>query len=98
MIELHGWVANRRSSGKIGFLQLRDGTGVIQCVVMADRVNPEVFELADHVPYESSVIVTGQVQKIRDPLSVLKSLSTILSLSQRRTPTPSPIKIMGLRS
>ncbi len=62
-----GWVANRRSSGKIRFLQLRDGTGVIQCVVMADRVSQEVFELADHIPYESSVIVTGQVQK--DPRS-----------------------------
>ena len=64
---LLGWVANRRSSGKIRFLQLRDGTGVIQCVVMADRVSPEVFELADHIPYESSVIVTGEVQK--DPRS-----------------------------
>lgn len=65
--KLFGWVANRRSSGKIRFLQLRDGTGVIQCVVMADRVSPEVFELVDHIPYESSVIVTGEVQK--DPRS-----------------------------
>ncbi len=68
-MQVHGWVANRRSSGKIRFIQLRDGTGVIQCVVMADRVSQEVFELADHIPYESSVIVTGQVQK--DPRSSL---------------------------
>ena len=33
VVELRGWIANRRSSGKIRFLLLRDGTGVIQCVV-----------------------------------------------------------------
>jgi asparaginyl-tRNA synthetase len=66
-VELRGWIANRRSSGKIRFVQLRDGSGVIQCVVMADRVPEEAFELADRVPYESSVIVSGEVKK--DPRS-----------------------------
>ncbi len=62
-VELRGWVANRRSSGKIGFLQLRDGPGQIQCVVVRSEVSPEVFELADKVPYESSVIVRGTVRE-----------------------------------
>lgn len=66
-VELRGWIANRRSSGKIRFLQVRDGHGTIQCVVMADRVSADVFELADRIPYESSVVVIGDVKK--DPRS-----------------------------
>jgi len=62
-VELRGWVDNRRSSGKIRFLLLRDGHGVIQCVVTPDQVSAEVFELADKVPYESSIIVRGQVKR-----------------------------------
>jgi asparaginyl-tRNA synthetase len=68
-VELRGWVANRRSSGKIRFLQIRDGQGVIQCVFMADRVPAEAFDLADKIPYESSVIVHGVVR--RDPRSAI---------------------------
>lgn len=66
-VELRGWVANRRSSGKIRFVQLRDGTGVVQCVFVAGHVPESVFETADKVPYESSVILTGVVR--RDPRS-----------------------------
>lgn len=66
-VELRGWVANRRSSGRIRFLQVRDGFGVIQCVLMADRVPKEAFELADGIPYESAVVVRGIVR--RDPRS-----------------------------
>lgn len=66
-VELRGWVANRRSSGKIRFLQIRDGQGVIQCVVLKNQVSPEVFELADKIPYESSVVVRGEVRE--DPRS-----------------------------
>jgi asparaginyl-tRNA synthetase len=66
-VELRGWVANRRSSGKIRFLMIRDGHGVIQCVVTPDQVSQDVFELVDKLPYESSVIVSGQVK--RDPRS-----------------------------
>ncbi|MEJ2718603.1 MAG: OB-fold nucleic acid binding domain-containing protein, partial [Deltaproteobacteria bacterium] len=62
-VELRGWVANRRSSGKISFLELRDGPGVIQCVVMSDHVSPEAFNLAKSIPYESSVVVRGRVEE-----------------------------------
>ncbi|MFH0822100.1 MAG: asparagine--tRNA ligase [Pseudomonadota bacterium] len=61
-IELRGWVANRRSSGKVRFLVLRDGAGWIQCVVSAGSTTPEAFELAGTIPYESSVIVRGTVR------------------------------------
>ncbi|GIW42512.1 MAG: asparagine--tRNA ligase [Candidatus Binatia bacterium] len=61
-VVLKGWLANRRSSGKVHFLLLRDGTGTVQCVVAAGEVDPEEFSLADHIPQESSLIVRGTVR------------------------------------
>jgi asparaginyl-tRNA synthetase len=62
-VTLHGWLHNRRSSGKLHFLQVRDGTGTIQCVVFKGNVAPEVFQAADHLPQETSLAVTGLVKK-----------------------------------
>jgi len=61
-VELQGWLYNKRSSGKLHFLQLRDGTGTIQCVVFKGDVSPEVFELSDRITQESSLIVTGTIR------------------------------------
>lgn len=61
-VTLKGWLYNRRSSGKLHFLQVRDGTGIIQCVVFKNDVSSEVFHLADHLPQETSLIVTGTVR------------------------------------
>src|SRR5919197_6288026 len=60
-VTLHGWLHNRRSSGKLHFLQVRDGTGTIQCVVFKGNVRPEVFAEADPLPQETSLAVTGAV-------------------------------------
>jgi asparaginyl-tRNA synthetase len=66
---LQGWLYNKRSSGKLHFLQLRDGTNTIQCVVFKGDVSPEVFEAADKVTQESSIQVTGVVKEDkRSPL------------------------------
>jgi asparaginyl-tRNA synthetase len=62
-VTLQGWLYNKRSSGKLHFLQLRDGTGIIQCVVFKGDVSPEVFEAADKVSQESSIQVTGVVKE-----------------------------------
>ena len=62
-VTLKGWLYNRRSSGKLHFLLLRDGTGILQCVVFKKDVTPETFALADHLPQESSLIVTGTVRR-----------------------------------
>ncbi|HET8541597.1 MAG TPA: asparagine--tRNA ligase [Anaeromyxobacter sp.] len=62
-VTLHGWLHGRRSSGKLHFLQLRDGTGTIQCVVFKGNVSPETFQEADHLPQETSLAVTGVVKK-----------------------------------
>jgi asparaginyl-tRNA synthetase len=61
-VTLKGWLYNRRSSGKLHFLQVRDGTGVLQCVVFKNDVPPEQFALADHLAQESSLMVTGTVR------------------------------------
>jgi len=62
-VTLKGWLYNKRSSGKLHFLLLRDGTGILQCVVFKQDVAEAQFALADHVPQESSLIVTGVVRK-----------------------------------
>ena len=62
-ITLKAWLYNKRSSGKLHFLQLRDGTAEIQAVVFKGNVSEEVFELADRIPQESSVEVIGTVKK-----------------------------------
>ncbi len=61
-VALRGWVYHFRSSGKIHFLVLRDGTGLCQCVISRDEVDDDVFEAARHLPRESSVTVTGAVR------------------------------------
>lgn len=60
-VEVHGWRNHLRSSGKLHFLELRDGTGMVQSVVFKGNVSPEVFERAGAVPQEASVIVRGTV-------------------------------------
>jgi len=68
-VTLKGWLYNRRSSGKIHFLQVRDGTGVIQAVVSKGDVSGEVFDLSDRLTRESSIVVQGTVRE--DPRSPL---------------------------
>jgi asparaginyl-tRNA synthetase len=62
-VTLRGWLYHKRSSGKLKFLVLRDGTGFLQCVAFARDVPPELFERCDRVPLESSVRVTGTVRR-----------------------------------
>jgi asparaginyl-tRNA synthetase len=61
-VTLKGWLYNKRSSGKLHFLQVRDGTGTLQCVVFKGDVTPDEFALADHLSQESSITVTGLVR------------------------------------
>ncbi len=61
-VKLGGWLYNKRSSGKIQFLQLRDGTGVIQCVMVKNNVSPESWEQAKNLTQESSLYITGTVR------------------------------------
>jgi asparaginyl-tRNA synthetase len=68
-VTIGAWLANKRSSGKIAFLQLRDGTGFMQGVVTKADVEEEVFSLAKKLSQESSFYVTGTiVEDSRSPL------------------------------
>lgn len=62
-ISISGWLYNKRSSGKLRFLVLRDGSGYLQCVFFKGNVTPEVFELTDKIGQESSITVTGVVKE-----------------------------------
>jgi asparaginyl-tRNA synthetase len=61
-VTVKGWLHNRRSSGKIHFLTLRDGSGFIQAVMSKAAVGDDVFKAADHLSQETSVVVTGAVR------------------------------------
>ncbi|PKL84952.1 MAG: asparagine--tRNA ligase [Ignavibacteriae bacterium HGW-Ignavibacteriae-1] len=60
-VTLRGWVYNLTGKGKLQFIMLRDGTGVIQCVVFKTNVSEEAFENAKSLTQESSISLTGKV-------------------------------------
>ncbi|HRH22146.1 MAG TPA: OB-fold nucleic acid binding domain-containing protein, partial [bacterium] len=53
-VEINGWVSNLRSSGKIAFWQVRDGSGFAQAVLSSDNLNEEKWALVNSVTQESS--------------------------------------------
>src|SRR3970040_2268551 len=57
-----GWLHHKRSSGKIQFLMIRDGSGYIQGVLVKNAVTPEIFEAAEALTHESSLKVTGKLR------------------------------------
>ncbi|MBM7577404.1 asparagine--tRNA ligase [Jeotgalibacillus terrae] len=62
-VTIGAWLANKRSSGKIAFLQLRDGTGFIQGVVVKSEVGEDIFQKAKSLTQESSIYVTGVIKE-----------------------------------
>jgi asparaginyl-tRNA synthetase len=56
-IEVRGWISHRRSSGKIQFLVIRDGSGVMQCVAGVQDLTPEEWSACQTLTQESAVIV-----------------------------------------
>ncbi len=61
-VVIRGWLHNRRSSGRIHFLTLRDGSGFIQAVLSKSSVDEETFRRADHLTQETALIVSGRVR------------------------------------
>lgn len=61
-VKIGAWLANKRSSGKIAFLQLRDGTGFIQGVIVKAEIGEEKFQQAKELTQETSLYVTGIVK------------------------------------
>jgi asparaginyl-tRNA synthetase len=67
-VSLKGWVYNNRSSKALQFIELRDGSGLCQCIVAREDVPDKVWEAADSLKQESSIEITGKV--VRDERSV----------------------------
>ncbi|ELK4627084.1 asparagine--tRNA ligase [Staphylococcus pseudintermedius] len=61
VVTIGAWLANKRSSGKIAFLQLRDGTGFMQGVVVKADVDEDIFQRAKSLTQETSLYVTGEI-------------------------------------
>ena len=61
-VTLAGWLYNSRSSGKLQFIILRDGTGQCQCIVEAGCISDELFDQVKHLGQESSLKITGNVR------------------------------------
>jgi asparaginyl-tRNA synthetase len=62
-VTVQGWLHNKRSSGKIAFLIVRDGTGLVQAVLSSGDVSPEVWGRLEDLDYEASLRVTGTVKE-----------------------------------
>lgn len=62
-VTVKGWAYNKRSSGKIAFLQVRDGTGLIQVVIDKKTARPKMWEGIEQITLESTVICKGTVSK-----------------------------------
>lgn len=90
-VQLNGWVYNSRRSGKIGFLMLRDGFGLIQCIVAKNDVGEDKFEIFKSLTQESSLSVNGEVVKNdREPTGFELILSdlTVHQISSEYPITP----------
>jgi asparaginyl-tRNA synthetase len=84
-VELRGWLYNKRSSGKLHFLQIRDGSGIIQAVIFKGDVPPEMFAQADHLAQETSLKVRGLVrQDKRSPLGYELSVKHLEVVQEAR--------------
>jgi len=91
-VTLKGWLYNRRSSGKILFLQIRDGSGVIQAILGVSD-NPDLFERASVLPRETSLIARGTVKEdARAPIGCELLLEDVEILHQPSEDFPIELK------
>jgi len=97
-VTLRGWVYNKRSSGKIKFVVMRDGTGLVQGVIVKGAVSEEVFSRFDELTQESSFEMTGRVRKEeRAPGGYEMDLSGIRIISIARDYPITPSLSAGIR-
>jgi len=96
-VTLKGWLYGKRSSGKLLFLELRDGSGHAQCVVFKPDVPEALFERARHLPQETSLVVTGTVKRhARRPEELEVAVRTLEVISEPATEYPIGPKDHGI--
>ncbi|EAV9807545.1 asparagine--tRNA ligase [Listeria monocytogenes] len=82
-VTIGAWLANKRSSGKIAFLQLRDGTGFMQGVVVKAEVGDDIFATAKALTQETSLFVTGTINEdTRSPFGYEMAVSGVEVISE----------------
>ncbi len=85
-VTIAGWMFNKRGSGKIYFLQLRDGSGTIQGIVEASAVSAATLEIAEQLTLESSLLATGKVSRHPKQAGVYELQITSLEIVQLAHP------------
>lgn len=96
-VEIRGWLYNRRSSGKIKFLIVRDGTSFIQATLIKNEMDEKIFDKADNINYESSVKIIGIVrEEKRAPLGYEVLVKNIEVVSMASDNYPISLKEHGV--
>jgi asparaginyl-tRNA synthetase len=95
-VRIRGWLYNSRSSGKVQFLLIRDGSGVCQCVVEKSDRSGEVFDRARGVTQESSLVIEGVVRTDDRALGGHELLVADLEVIQQSEPYPITPKSHGV--
>lgn len=96
-VEIKGWLYNKRSSGSIKFLIIRDGTGFIQATLIKNEVEKEIFEQIDNIEYESSIKIIGLVKKEkRVPLGYEIIVNNIEVINKAEENYPISLKEHGI--
>ena len=62
VVRVKGWVTHLRSSGKVAFIVMRDGSGILQCVLVKASIPPEAWERFAELTQETTIEVTGEVR------------------------------------
>ncbi len=95
-VTIKGWLYNKTDKGKLQFLLVRDGTGIIQAVVLEDDVQPQTFEAAQMATQESSIIVKGTVRADKRAPGGYELAATELEVMQLAEPYPITPKEHGV--
>lgn len=95
-VEIRGWLFNKRSSGSIHFLLIRDGSGIMQAVMSKEEVSPDLFAAAEILTQESSITVRGLVREDRRAPGGYELTIRDLSLVQLAAPYPITPKEHGV--
>src|SRR5688500_1836927 len=95
-VTIKGWLHNRRSSGKIHFLVVRDGTGFLQVVMGKRDVDEATFTKADHLSQESAIIVTGTVKAEPRAIGGYEMIASALEVAYEARYSPITSKVHGV--
>ena len=87
-VVINGWVYNSRRSGKIGFLSIRDGFAVMQCIVEKKTVGDKMFDMFKSLTQESSISVTGKIVENERAIGGYELLLSDLEVHQLSTDYP----------